>query len=93
MCPEQIKTRKPVVSCDGGGDSLGHPLVYLNAGDKGADAARRQGAVRSVNPIYIYVNQVVKGISGSVDQRGGKRGDQTGSPGRRRIGRPQADAD
>tara|TARA_Y100001934_G_C11719875_1_gene480760 strand:+ start:54 stop:236 length:183 start_codon:yes stop_codon:yes gene_type:complete len=34
MCPEQIKTRKPVVSCDGVGGSLGHPLVYLNAGDK-----------------------------------------------------------
>ena len=34
MYPEQIKTRKLVVSCDGGGGSLGHPRVYLNAGDK-----------------------------------------------------------
>ena len=35
MCPDQIKTREPIVSCNGGGGSLGHPLVYLNAGDIG----------------------------------------------------------
>ena len=35
MCPDQIKTREPIVSCNGGGGGLGHPLVYLNAGDIG----------------------------------------------------------
>lgn len=65
----------------------------LNAGDKGADAARGQGAIRSINSIYIYVYQVVKDIASSVDKRGGKSGEQTEFPGRRRIGRPQADAD
>ena len=25
----------PVVSCDGGGGVLGHPLVYLNTGENG----------------------------------------------------------
>ena len=28
--------RTPVVSCDGGGGALGHPLVYLNTGENGA---------------------------------------------------------
>ncbi|MEE2694492.1 MAG: zinc-finger domain-containing protein [Pseudomonadota bacterium] len=35
MCPEQVKTSEPVISCDGGGGSLGHPMVYLNTQDKG----------------------------------------------------------
>ena len=33
--PEEIKVRMPVVSCDGGGGALGHPLVYLNTGENG----------------------------------------------------------
>tara|TARA_B100000686_G_scaffold347719_1_gene437022 strand:+ start:1179 stop:1361 length:183 start_codon:yes stop_codon:yes gene_type:complete len=35
MYPEQIKSKESVVSCDGGGGSLGHPVVYLNAQEKG----------------------------------------------------------
>lgn len=31
---EIIETDKPVVRCDGGGGALGHPVVYLNMGDK-----------------------------------------------------------
>ena len=33
--PEEIKVRAPVISCDGGGGVLGHPLVYLNTGENG----------------------------------------------------------
>ena len=32
--PETVEADSTEVSCDGGGD-LGHPLVYLNMGDKG----------------------------------------------------------
>ena len=35
MCSEQVKTEAVIISCNGGGGSLGHPLVYLNAGGKG----------------------------------------------------------
>jgi uncharacterized Zn-finger protein len=31
---ETLETDKPVVRCDGGGGALGHPVVYLNMGDK-----------------------------------------------------------
>lgn len=32
--PETIEVETTVVSCDGGGGAGGHPLVYLNMGDK-----------------------------------------------------------
>lgn len=31
---ETVFVDQPVVECDGGGGALGHPLVYLNMGDK-----------------------------------------------------------
>lgn len=31
---EIIETDKAVVRCDGGGGALGHPVVYLNMGDR-----------------------------------------------------------
>jgi uncharacterized Zn-finger protein len=35
MRPEdKITVDSRVVGCDGGGGALGHPLVYLNMGDK-----------------------------------------------------------
>jgi uncharacterized Zn-finger protein len=35
MKPEEtITVDSRVVGCDGGGGALGHPLVYLNMGDK-----------------------------------------------------------
>ena len=33
--PETIETIKREVSCDGGDDALGHPIVYLKIGPKG----------------------------------------------------------
>ena len=33
--PEVIEVEVDVVSCDGGGGALGHPLVYLNLGTAG----------------------------------------------------------
>lgn len=37
MKPEEtITVDSRVVGCDGGGGALGHPLVYLNMGDKDA---------------------------------------------------------
>lgn len=33
--PEVIEVEDDVVSCDGGGGALGHPLVYLNLGAAG----------------------------------------------------------
>lgn len=36
LVKDTIPVDTPVVSCSGGkGDSLGHPLVYLNMGEKG----------------------------------------------------------
>lgn len=32
--PEIIETDKHRVACDGGGGALGHPLVYLEMGEK-----------------------------------------------------------
>ena len=32
---EEVKISDPVISCDGGGGGSGHPLVYLNTGEKG----------------------------------------------------------
>lgn len=32
---EPIETKKSVVKCDGGGDLLGHPVVFLNLGTEG----------------------------------------------------------
>jgi uncharacterized Zn-finger protein len=32
--PEIIEVEQTTVACDGGGGALGHPLVYLNMGDK-----------------------------------------------------------
>tara|TARA_Y100001970_G_scaffold294256_1_gene449262 strand:+ start:52406 stop:52633 length:228 start_codon:yes stop_codon:yes gene_type:complete len=32
--PETIESDSRTVSCNGGGGALGHPLVYLNMGDK-----------------------------------------------------------
>ncbi|MGD9538329.1 MAG: zinc-finger domain-containing protein [Alphaproteobacteria bacterium] len=34
--PEVIEVETATVGCDGGGGVLGHPLVYLNLGPKGA---------------------------------------------------------
>ena len=33
--PEVIEVGSEVVSCDGGGGALGHPLVYLNMQGRG----------------------------------------------------------
>lgn len=33
--PEIIEIDSPQVACDGGGGALGHPRVYLNAGNQG----------------------------------------------------------
>lgn len=33
--PETIEIDSPHVVCDGGGGALGHPRVYLNAGNEG----------------------------------------------------------
>ncbi len=33
--PETIDVETRDVSCDGGGGTLGHPLVYLTIGDQG----------------------------------------------------------
>ena len=33
--PEVIEVESTNVACDGGGGALGHPLVYLNMGQKG----------------------------------------------------------
>lgn len=36
MAPDEIITvDKPVVSCNGGGGALGHPLVYLHTDEDG----------------------------------------------------------
>ena len=32
--PETVETDSKRVSCDGGGGALGHPLVFLEMGDK-----------------------------------------------------------
>ena len=32
---EKIEVKTPTVGCDGGGGALGHPLVYLQIGEKG----------------------------------------------------------
>ena len=33
--PETVEVETRRVSCDGGGGALGHPLVYLEIGEKG----------------------------------------------------------
>ncbi len=33
--PETVEVETKRVSCDGGGGALGHPLVYLEIGEKG----------------------------------------------------------
>jgi uncharacterized Zn-finger protein len=33
--PEVVEVEDEVVSCDGGGGALGHPVVYLNLGKTG----------------------------------------------------------
>jgi uncharacterized Zn-finger protein len=35
MQPETILIEEPIIACDGGG-ATGHPLVYLNLGEKPA---------------------------------------------------------
>ena len=32
---EKIEISSPIIACDGGGGNEGHPLVYLNTGEKG----------------------------------------------------------